>query len=521
MRFVRTCDVAPPISPVLWCWVVAIGLLLTFPVPAAYAEEELRIANDYIAVIVNSGDENTGRFSIQTTGGDPTRSDDNNQLMLYKQTLRGPWTSYTTVRIDGVDYVFGGETRDRAGLAGRYGTVIQPPVIDTSEGDQRIVATWRLGPAIVTQTLQFVRSSTTGLFDTARIAYTVENVGDTAHQVGVRVVLDTMLGANDGAPFRVGERAIVTDTVYQSQDLPDFWQAFDSVSNPRVIGQGTLRGPGISTPDRVYFTNWGALADGPWDFSFNPGRDFTRLGEFDLDSAMALFWNPAPLAPGERREYVTHYGMGGISIVRGHLSLGITSPASIEAGRQDSFPVIVYVQNTGEGEARDVTLEICVPTGLRLAGGARCETRAVGHLPVGRVAQMSWDVHLDGAIGGELEYTVVATAENLPDPVRVSRRIEILGPPRLAVSVAAPEGRIIGIYDRWNPPRQPIAATVTNVGATSAKDVVVTLSAPVGMELAPVDRAIRSVGELAPGESWTVTWHAALLGYTGDRKSVV
>ena len=57
----------------------------------------------------------------------------------------------------------------------------------------------------------------------------------------------------------------------------------------------------MTTPDRVYFTNWGALADGVWDFDFEPGRDFTRLGEFELDSATALFWDPRPLLPGEER----------------------------------------------------------------------------------------------------------------------------------------------------------------------------------------------------------------------------
>lgn len=499
---------------VLACIVLVVGAVAS----AQWGEFDLVIRNDYIAISVNASDENTGRFALETTGGDPTRFDDDLQPLLFKHGGSGPRTSYTTVRVDGVDYVFGGSSpSERAGYAGQYGTMVMAPAITEVEGEQRIQASWLLGSALVTQELTFARSSTTGLFDTANISYTIENVSDQPSEIGLRVVLDTMLGANDGAPFRVGEQAILTDASFQSHDLPDFWQAFDSLTDPRVIGQGTFRGPDITPPDRVYLSNWGALADGVWDFSFVPGRDFTRLGEFnELDSAMALYWDPVTFAPGESRRYVTQYGLGGISIVRGSLSLGITSPASIDAARETSFPVVVYVQNAGEGEALDVAVRICVPRGLSLPGNQSCDTRRLGDLPVGREAQVSWNVQLAGAVGGELEYTVEATAENLPEPVRVSRKIDILGPPKLEIEIDAPTGKIEGYFNRWSPPRQPIVATVTNVGATTAKDVVLSFSAPVGMELTAVDRADRLIGELRPNESRSVTWSAALLGYTGN-----
>lgn len=494
-------------------------ILIALCTPWIAAQESglnLTIRNDYIAITVNASDDNTGRFAVETTGGDPVRLDDDGQPLLYKQPGTGPRTSYTTVRVDGVDYVFGGKTRDRAGFGATYGSSVQSPTIVERDGAQQIVTSWLVGSVLVTQELGFARSSTTGLYDTAEIAYTVQNVSDQPAEVGLRVVLDTMLGANDGAPFRIGENAVLTDMSYRAEDLPDFFQAFDSLTDPRVIGQGTLRGPEITTPDRVYLTNWGAVADGVWDFSFEPGRDFTRLGEYELDSALAMYWDPVTLAPGESRRYVTHYGLGGISIVRGSLSLGISSQASIDAARESSFPVVAYVQNTGESDALNVNVRICVPRGLTLEGNQSCLTRSLGDLPLGREAQVTWTVHLDGAVGGALEYTVEATAENLLDPVRVSRTIDILGPPKLALSIASPTKQVAGTFSPWNPPREPIVATVTNVGATTATDVVVSFSAPVGMALAPVDRADRLVGQLKPNESRSVTWQVALMGYTGN-----
>lgn len=495
------------------CTIVLATLSLSAVVNAA---NEVRLENPYIAIIVTETGEHAGRFALRTTGGDPGRTGDEDQHLLFQQAGVPPRGSYTTFRIDNVDYVFGGPTQWIAGANGLEGSVIQYPVVIERNGREEILAIWQLGPIQVTQRLYFVRSSTTGLFDTARIHYEVENIDDSPHTVGARIMLDTELGENDGAPFRVGDRAIETDTVYTQAALPDFWQAFDSLTNPRVIGQGTLRGEGLTVPDRVYFTNWGAVAEGVWEFDFQPGRDFSRLGApWVLDSAIALMWDPQPLMPGEIREYITDYGLGGVSIVRGDLSLGITAPARIESPDVKSFPVVVYVQNTGAGEARDVMIELCVPAGLSV-NGQECVTRNLGHMPLNSVLQVAWDVQIGADVAGDFQFTVEARAENLPDPVRATRNIRILGPPELRLSVAKPEGIIEGVYSQWSPPRYTIEATVTNVGDTPAKEVELVFNAPLGIGIAPVDRPQRLIGELAPGESWTVSWQVAMLGRTGN-----
>ena len=262
------------------------------------APGDVRLFNEYIAISVNATDENTGRFSVQTTGGDPDRPSDDDSPLIYKVPGQSPWTSYTTIRIDGVDYVFGGRPTERAGRTGLFGEqVLAPQLVD----DSRIDTAYQIGPILALQSLSIIRSSTTGLLDTVRIEYVLENTSDRSVNVGLRIMLDTMLGQNDGAPFRVGELAIVSDTRFEGDAIPEFWQAFDSLSDPRVMAQGSLRGSDVTVPDSVAFSNWGAMADGLWDFNFEPGRDFTRLGEFELDSATAMYWNPRPLAPGERR----------------------------------------------------------------------------------------------------------------------------------------------------------------------------------------------------------------------------
>ena len=470
--------------------------------------DTLEISNEYIRIVSNSRDQNTGRFSLGTTGGDPDREEDRNKHLIYGGN--DPWTSYTTVRVGNQNWVFGGPTNRRAGRDGQYGTEILAPTLQ----DGAIVSTYRLGPVEVTQKLSLARSSTTGLMDTARIEYQVYNTDSETHMVGVRAMLDTMLGENDGAPFRVDDQAILTDTVFYSHNMPEFWQAFDSLSNPQVMAQGTLRQPGLTTPDRAYFTNWGSLADDLWNFDFQPGRDFTRRGEFELDSALAVFWDPIALQPGTSRSFVTYYGLGGVTIAAGDLSVGVTSPAQItgDPDNRQSFPIIAYIQNTGQGEAREVTANIRLPEGLELVDGNRFKN--LDNLDVGDTIQTSWQVIPRGAISGTLSYEVTIDSIN-SEANRVSRSIEVVSPARIQARLTGPQALHVE-DERLRPIPIVVEAELRNVGGTPAHSIQARIEHPIGLALAHGDRTVKYPSVLAPGESTTVRWSLEPTGVSGN-----
>lgn len=510
-------------APAFSCWILAALLAVALSALPAAAQQgataslevpdgsdtgeespNVRLYNEYIAIIVNATEENTGRFAVQTTGGDPDRTSDDESPLIYMVPGQSPWTSYATIRIDGIDYVFGGPATERAGKAGLVGEqLVAPRIVD----GRRIETAYQVGPVEATQVLSIIRSSTTGLLDTLRIEYRLVNTSDRSHNVGLRLVIDTMLGANDGAPLRVEESAITSDTAFIGEQIPDFWQAFDSLSDPRVTAQGTLRGEGVTPPDRVYFSNWGALADGLWEFDFQPGRDFTRLGEFELDSATALYWDPKPMAPGEQRTYVTHYGLGGISISPGQLSIGVTSESTVtsDPDRVVTFPVIAYIQNTGEGEARDVVARLELPQGLRPADGERL-VRNLGNLPAGRTTQVTWRVALDRTVGGELTYTVRVEAINAESNA-VSRSVRIVSPASLTITIPEKQGRLRIEDGQWRPLPYKVAARVENTGGADANSVILVWESPLGLELAAGDSAEKAIGPLMAGEAYEVTWH--------------
>ena len=488
---------------------LSLSLSVSFVTPALAEVPKVQIDNEYIRIVVNTGETNTGRFSVGTTGGDPDRTTDQNKHLIYGGD--DPWTSYTTIRVGNQNWVYGGPTDRRAGFDALYGEEILPPTIV----DGKIQSSWKLGPVQVWQILSITRSSTTGLLDTAQVEYHVENLDSVSHMVGVRLMLDTMLGANDGAPFRVNDRGLTTDSVFYAQGMPQFWQAFDSLADPQVMAQGTLTGPGVTTPDRVYFTNWGSLADSAWNFNFTPERDFTRLGEFELDSAIALFWDQISLAPGEARSFVSYYGLGGVTIAPGDLVLGVTSPAQITADAEgfQTFSIIAYVQNDGEGDARDVVAEVKLPPGLQLIGSpARVK---LDDLRVGETKQTGWQVRPVSGVDGVLTYEVEVTAIN-SEPNRVKRDVQVLSPPRLQVSFSGPTE--VGIRnEQYDPAVFEARAVIRNTGGTGYYGGTFEILYPFGLELGAKQSAKRFPGTIEPGQEFAFKWLLSPKpGYAGN-----
>lgn len=457
-------------------------------------DQTVSIANEYIRIVVNAEPENTGRFALETTGGDPDRASDDGLPLIYGRPK--PWTSYTTVRVGTDDYVFGGSTTKRAGLNGLYGEVVAGPIIQ-GDGIDTIAL---IGPLEVLQRIEFAYSSTTGYRDSARIIYRVTNISEEPQQVGLRIMLDTQLGSNDGAPFRFGEQAILDDAEFWHEALPEFWQAFDALREPKVIAQGTLIGPDMTRPDRIVFSNWGSFADGLWDIDFRPGREFLRLGEFELDSAVGLYWQPRVLMPGESRTYVTGYGMGGLSISPGELSLGLTSPSTVALGSDGKarIPVVAYLENTGAGIGRDLVMTLRVPRGMSFVGGSQA-AKTLGYLRPGRSTQASWELEADQSLAGKtVSLRVEVTGPDIKT-IAVERPVRILEPPKLDV-ILQPQLRDDGSgYFVIN-------AVITNAGQSNAYNVEAALELPAGWQIAPRERASRFLGEIEPGEKLNWQW---------------
>ena len=315
-----------------------------------------------------------------------------------------PGTSFTTIRVDGQDAVYGD------------GTQIQAP---TDVNATTNSSAFTHGDIIVTQTLSIVMNPQTGQPDAARIAYTIHNDGATSHAVGVRAMLDTEINYNDGAPFRLpGIGAVENETSLTGAAIPASFQVFQDVGDPDHVAAGTLTGSGTVTPDRFVVAAWDGIVGTLWDYTTDPQASILD------DSAYATYWNPQPLGVGQERTYVTYFGLGDISVSPdGPLTVAASGPATLEcvggAYQPDPFDIVATIHANDPVFA--ATTQLNLPPELSLASGTALVQ--LGNLAAGSEVQVTWSVTAEEQTTDTVvEYAVVAAGGDQA-PTSVTRSI--------------------------------------------------------------------------------------------------
>ncbi|HDG67933.1 MAG TPA: hypothetical protein ENG11_02165, partial [candidate division Zixibacteria bacterium] len=148
------------------------------------------------------------------------------------------------------------------------------------------------------------RCDTTGMI---LIQYIVENPDVVAHDVGILLEMDTMIGSNDAAPLATsyGYAAVEQEFFAAGGTMPNIWYAgeTDPPWGPDVlVAEGILSGMlEATTPDRFLVGQWAIYDDVTWDYtpSFGPYGD----------SAVLLYWYPRTIPPGGSFVFNTYYGL--------------------------------------------------------------------------------------------------------------------------------------------------------------------------------------------------------------------
>jgi hypothetical protein len=293
-------------------------------------------------------------------------------------------TNTTVVRIDGQDRVFG-LPRDGKWLKLNGNS---PAFTSKTEwGGTKTECTWMFdGDVQVTQIVEIVPGEPVEvggqfkrLLDTTLVRYQIENRSGKARRVGLRVMLDTMIGDNDGVPFTVPGKSDLVDTCYDFKPpipVPDFVQVLErpDLKDPGLIALLNFKigenkqGEKVDPPDRVILTHWpGASTD--WKV------DVVSMGDAKGgDSAVVMYWEERDLQPGDKRFVGFAYGLGSVSSGTGRLGISVAGNL-----RPDTeFSVVAYVSKPAKDEK--VTLEL--PEGLHLAK----DQQATQAVPVPQIA---------------------------------------------------------------------------------------------------------------------------------------
>ena len=365
------------------------------------------LSNDYLELAVDS---NTGRFTIGTSGGNPDMDSDNHKKMLFGHP--SPGTSYTTIVIDDVPYIYGN-------FSGEDQFFVSAPVFNDEIKCNNSVA--RYGDIEVSQRLKMVNNVSTGRQDVVEISYMVANKGTQPHAVGSRIMLDTMLGDNDHAPFRIpGTGAVSTQTEFIGKNIPQYWQAFDNLTNPTVISQGSFLRSTENPPDQVQFTNWGQVYDTAFAAPFHPGAD-------NGDSAVAIMWDQKELRPGRYLTYTTHYGLSELTQdASGPLAISLygDSTISIVDGQYtpNPFDVTAYIENISGRISEIQPTDAINPYVLLTVGeGFEIDESTPARVTFDKIApdeqkQVSWKVKVTGVQEDSVvPITVTVGADNFEE----------------------------------------------------------------------------------------------------------
>ena len=251
------------------------------------------LKNEFIEIAVSDRYPGTN-LTMNITGGLPETSSDDGKPILFGHPH--PYTSFTTLWIGGKEVIFGSNEGN---------LLIAPYITQDQKGISR---TWSIGNLEVEQRISFVVSewSETKYEDTAQLQYIVKNTGSENQKVGLRILLDTMLGKDDAAPIRTSiSNYTGREQDFYAPNIPKWWTAIEAYNNVTMFSvQGTLMDYGAKTPDRFSIVNWSNIFKTKWDYQTN-----SNVGIIN-DSGVALWWNPVVIEPGKVAIFCTFLGLG-------------------------------------------------------------------------------------------------------------------------------------------------------------------------------------------------------------------
>jgi hypothetical protein len=324
--------------------VMCVSVFGVLPVSAA-EPETATIQNDYIKVVVSS---ENGGYTITTTDGDILKTTDSNKKLLRGLSLHD--SSFTSFRVGEKDYVFGSDYT--AGDIFDFGNVTTVRVSDTL-----ITSTWTV-PGIITavQEIELVEASSSEQLGTARISYTVTNLGASA-DIKSRLLMDTQIGDRDFGYYEagttvMGQESVIyeTETELSGMDVPAAYFAKDAPQNANIAAYGVTSTQISEKPYKMIFAHWANLAASKFDYTPDPSMKFTTSinNMLTSDSAAALYYDLGTVG-SEPVSFTTYYGVtANVKNKDNRVILNTSAPSRLTLNAERN----AYIGSTGAADGR-------------------------------------------------------------------------------------------------------------------------------------------------------------------------
>lgn len=316
-------------------------------------------------------------------------------------------TSFASIRLDGQVHLFG----QAPGQWGRDDDNPRRRLIGLELIPKRKwVSAWEYpGPVRITQTVVVLPNEDTRRLDTVFVHFQMHNRdAEKAHTVGLRYLLDTHAGEEDGVPFVVpGQKGrLHKPRTFTGPQVPALIQAIErdhfdepgavpTLSFPESQGEEAAL---LEAPERVVLGRIPETAE--WDFEM---RDFDKG-----DSCIAMYWKERKLEPGERRSVAFMYGQGKL-FIENRPRWGNEPELAVSYGPRPSpggeFDIIAWVKNPHV----DQVVRIELPREFQLFQGAPTSRK----VPFGRVTQVSWKVRVADVLPRRYSVSVHSEGETV------------------------------------------------------------------------------------------------------------
>jgi hypothetical protein len=215
--------------------------------------------------------EATGRFSLYYLG------DSVNARFEPFFVDQDPRTSSLSVMVDGKVYRMGESSAFKIRAGGGPSLIFESAFLR------------------VTEEFSFIKTAGSSATNGITLSVKVENKNSRQSDIGIRLVIDTMLGEGGGdTHFLTDQRSLSSETIIGAAEKDRFWIS----RNNRLSLMGSLYGTG-SDPGLVHFANWKRFNDIPWKLDYREGRNFTWLPYSIKDSAVSYYFDPRSAGPGE------------------------------------------------------------------------------------------------------------------------------------------------------------------------------------------------------------------------------
>jgi VCBS repeat protein/quinohemoprotein amine dehydrogenase alpha subunit-like protein len=223
-----------------------------------------------------------------------------------------PGTSYTTLRVKKE-----GLTSDYANWGVPFGALAS--AIEINDIANSTTGTWIIDDTIqMSQSLEIIRmGNQDDPLDDLKVEYTITNLSRDSVEVGLRIMLDTLLGAKDDAPFIIDGKEIRNEIEYTGNDIPDFYEVLDNLEFPTIRAKGILNHPAVTKPSLFATAWWVDAVMQPFEFRAD-NTYFSGPNAITQDSAVVIYFGTTfpdtgdpiltTIPPGESISWSTIYG---------------------------------------------------------------------------------------------------------------------------------------------------------------------------------------------------------------------